>query len=185
MPCVVTSGITIDCREDIGGIKAVYIGTSEIDLINSSTTTTDADGVLTAVPPATVYGFEVRPEKCNLRVAVNSSPENGTIFYEQTLSFVIEKLDSADQTQLEILGKGRPFVVVRTNNDDLILLGAVNGMDVSGGSLETGTGFGDFSGYNMEMRGKETDRMVQYLTASTSLSDADYPFAPTLGITFA
>ena len=184
MPCVVTSGITIDCREDIGGIKKVFIGTSEVDLINNSTAAS-SNGVLTAVPSATVYEFEVRPEKCSLRVNINSSPENGTVFYEQTLSFVIETLDPQDQEQLEILAKGRPFVVVYTNNDDLILLGAANGMDVSGGSIESGTGFGDFSGYNMEMRGRETNKMLHYLTASTDFSETNFPFGSSVGITLA
>jgi hypothetical protein len=185
MSCSVTSGITIDCRDDIGGIKKIFIGSSEIDLINSNTTASDANGVLTAVPSATVYEFEVRPEKCSLRANINSSPENGTVFYEQTLSFVIEELDSADQEQLELLAKGRPFVVAFTNNDDLILLGAVNGMDVSGGSAESGTGFGDFSGYNIEMRGRETDRVFHYLTAETDLSATNYPFGASVGITLA
>ena len=51
---------------------------------------------------------------------------------------------------------GRPHVVVQDYNNNAFLMGAINGADVSGGTIVTGAGMGDLSGYTLTLTGQET-----------------------------
>jgi hypothetical protein len=175
MSCALTDGRVVDCRNSVGGIKAIYFH-NYADLTNQAGWTVAAD-LVTNVQTAvwTVYKFDVRPELAELDCTLTSSLENGTVYYEQKLTVTLHKLSGADEALVRLLAYGRPNIFVQDNNDNVILLGARNGMHVTGGSMKSGKAFGDLSGFELEFTGKE-ENAGYFLTPSASASSAAYPF---------
>jgi hypothetical protein len=91
----------------------------------------------------------------SLTQTVNASVENGTVFYTQVLSLVLNKPVAADITEVQNLAKGRLAIVVQDNNDNYFVLGHTRGAELTGGSIATGTALGDLNGYTLEVTGEE------------------------------
>ena len=91
----------------------------------------------------------------SLTQTVNASVENGTVFYTQVLSLVLNKPVAADITEVQNLAKGRLAIVVQDNNDNYFVLGHTRGAELTGGSIATGTALGDLNGYTLEFTGEE------------------------------
>jgi hypothetical protein len=71
-------------------------------------------------------------------------------------------MQSSTRNQIKILAQNPALkIVVETNNgqDDgigtLFLVGQQNGATLSGGTGQTGTGFGDLNGYSLTFTGQE------------------------------
>ena len=172
MACTISGGRIVDCKDSVGGIKAVYIG-NYIDMV-SNTTWAESGDVVSAISAQDFYEFEVRPETSSLTVNYQSDPNAGTTFFEQVLSVTFQKLDATDIADLRALCQGRPNIWVLDNNDNAWLIGAEHGCNVSGGSLTTGTAFGDMSGFTMDFTGKESNP-IWIATPSAGAGTTNFP----------
>jgi len=103
----------------------------------------------------TLHDFVSPKNSSSLTQTVNSSVENGTVFYTQVLSLVLNKPVAADITEVQELGKGRLAIVVQDNNDNYFVLGHTRGCELTGGSVATGTAIGDLNGFTLEFTGEE------------------------------
>ena len=152
MACNVTSGRVLPCKAGYGGIKAAYF--FDLDALGALTYT---DGVITAIAGTpTVYEYDVK-NTSSLETAINSSRETGTTFYEQTLSLTLTYLDAPTQEQIKLIAWGRPSVAVEDYYGNMFIAGLENGMELSGGTIGTGTQPGDLSGFTMTLVGQEVD----------------------------
>jgi hypothetical protein len=86
---------------------------------------------------------------------VNASVENGTIFYTQVVSCVFSNEVAADIGDFQDLTKGRMFIVVQDVNNNLFVMGHTRGVELTGGTLESGVAMGDFNGLKYEFTGEE------------------------------
>lgn len=152
MACNVTAGRVLPCKAGFGGIKAAYF--FDLDALGALTYT---DGVITAIAGTpTVYEYDVK-NTSSLETAINSSRETGTTFYEQTLSLTLTYLDSPTQEQIKLIAWGRPSVAVEDYYGNMFIAGLENGMELSGGTIGTGTQPGDLSGSTLTLVGQEVD----------------------------
>jgi hypothetical protein len=103
----------------------------------------------------TWYQFDVKGTS-SLETAINSSRENGTTFYESTLTMSLTFQDKATQEQLKLITHARPHVAVEDYNGNFFLLALENGAEVTGGSITTGAAMGDLSGYSLTIVAQET-----------------------------
>ena len=118
---------------------------------------TYTDGVITAIAGTpTVYEYDVK-NTSSLETAINSSRETGTTFYEQTLSLTLTYLDAPTQEQIKLIAWGRPSVAVEDYYGNMFIAGLENGMEMTGGTIGTGTQPGDLSGFTMTLVGQEVD----------------------------
>jgi len=185
MPCNVTAAIDVNCKEAVGGVKRVFIGASDTDLVEDSTFALTA-GFVSTIPAVTFYQWDFHPEKCTFEARIQANPEAGTIFYEQSLTLSIAHLDPIDQGQLELLAKGKPPIIVELNTGKLLLMGARNGCDVTGGGANVGQRFGDATEMTLEIMAKEYDTLVYYVAASSGTTTApNYPLDSLTGATLA
>jgi hypothetical protein len=107
---------------------------------------------------------------------VNTSRENGTTFFSQELTLNLKKLTNEMTTQLKLMAYGRPKIVVHTQNGDALLVGEIEGADMSAGSLQTGGSMGDLYGYSATFTG--TERLpAAFISGSTIVN----PFAALTG----
>ena len=170
--CDITSGFTLGCRDNTGGIANLYI------LSGSITSVTDAsEGLISGITGSgEFYKFELFRQTSDFTEAITSTPENGTVFYEQTLNAVFFKLQSSTRNQVKVLAQNPNLkVVVETNNGTVDgvgrywLLGEDRGMQLLSGTGATGTAFGDLNGYSLTFTGQEPNPASEI---SGSLSDA-------------
>jgi hypothetical protein len=162
MACNLSAGRLEVCKESIGGIQGVYF-------INYTTSsfTTDANGLLTAVPSGSVlYAYQLKGSSAYTET-VTTSRNNGTTFFSQALTLNLKKLTNEMTTQLKTMAYGRPQVIVWTNNGDALLLGKTLGCDVTAGSIQTGGALGDLYGYSITLTGME-QLPAAFLSGSTT-----------------
>ena len=152
MACSLTvTGRSLPCRDALGGVKNVWIGAWSDGIWD--------DVVSGEIPDSsaalTLHDFVSPKNTSSLTQTVNASVENGTVFYTQVLSLVCNKPVAADVTEIQNLAKGRLAVVVQDNNDNYFVIGHTRGAELTGGSLTTGTAFGDLNGFTLEFTGEE------------------------------
>lgn len=155
MACALTQGFTLDCKDSIGGIKAVwFIATGDVSAIS------EASGVVTAITKATgksFYKYALVKNSSMLAENVNTNVQNGTVFYAQELTIVLNKMQANTRNEILLLAKNNLMAVVQDANDKYWLAGRVNGLDLTGGGSASGTAQGDRNGYTLTFSGGEKE----------------------------
>jgi len=164
MACdTLTRGRQEPCKNSVGGIKNIYF----TDYGDFGTVDVSADDEITNMTGTfTAFKYEVKGNS-SLEQTVNSSRENGTTFYEQTLNLTLKKLSKEDNKELKLLAYGRPHVAVEDYNGNVMVVGLEHGADVSGGTVVTGAAMGDLSGYTLTLTGMET-KPANFVASPTS-----------------
>jgi hypothetical protein len=153
MSCDITLGRIEPCKNQVGGLKAVYF--VNYDDLPESAQTVSGEDVLTAVTgDPRAYKYDLRGDS-TFEQTITSSRENGTTVFEQALTLNIKTIDSATNKQVKLLAHGRPKVIVLDNNGKFYLAGRVHGCDVTGGTISTGASMGDKTGYSVTFTGME------------------------------
>jgi len=148
----ITRGRLEPCKDSVGGIAKVYfVNKGEISGVTYDTDTDIIDGV-TGSPSA--YEFEVRGAS-TYTDNITSSRENGTTYFEQVLELQLPKLTTEDHKTIKLLSFGQPSIIIEDNNGSFFLAGLEFGMDVTGGTISTGSGMGEYSGYTLTFSGME------------------------------
>jgi hypothetical protein len=133
-----------------------------------------SDDIITDLGVVTVYKY-VTKDISNFEETINSSRETGTTFWEQVLNLTVKQLNSVTRKELKLMAYGNPYVFVQDNNNNVLFLGRTFGMEVTGGTVTSGTAMGDLSGYTMVLTGREQEP-ANFLTAAADPTAADYPF---------
>lgn len=173
MACDITSGFTLACRDNVGGIKNIYILSGSVDNVTASAgAISDLDGT------GTFYKFELPRNVGDYTETPNPSLENGTIFYTQTVNAAFHKLQASIRNQVKVLGQSPALkIVVETNNgtDDNVgkffYVGETRGATLTAGTGATGTAFGDANQYALTFEATEPNP-AQEITTSGALIDA-------------
>lgn len=165
MACILTSGYTLGCRDNIGGIQEVYIGEYNSD---SMTYVYGTDNIIATFSGATVsfYTFEQELETASYTENGVFSTENGTAFYEQTLTITLHKLDAALRNKILLLGQGKWRIMVKDQVGNYHLLGKQNPIRVSAATPGVGKAYGDLNGVVLTFLGKEPE--PAHLVSSTA-----------------
>jgi hypothetical protein len=159
MACALTQGYSLDCKDSAGGITEVYfIEKGNVSAIVS------ASGVVTGLTKAAgkrFWKYELPKETGSFTHNPTVSTENGTLFFEQNLTIVVNKLSASINTELKLLAQNILVAVVKDNNNKFWMLGKERGLDMSGSTSGSGTAFGDRSGYSLVFVGKEPDQLYE------------------------
>lgn len=158
MSCDITSGRIEQCKDSVSGLKAIYfINYDDLDSDNVNYNATDTDVIDTWVPGAalTMYKYELKSTANSFTTTINSSRDNGTTFFEQTLVANLKRQDFAAHKNVKLLAYGRPRIVVRTMTDQFFVMGLDQGADVSAGEISSGAALGDFNGYSLTFTAQE------------------------------
>ena len=163
MACLLTSGRKLPCKSSVGGLKAVYFadyGTlGDVTIASGEITATAGD--------PDFFRFDIKGNS-SLETTINSSRENGTTFYTQTLNLTLPVLDKATQEQIKLLATARPHVAIEDYNGNFFMVGLEHGAEVTGGTIVSGAAMGDLSGFTLTLEGQETD--PAYFVTSTVIT---------------
>ena len=156
MACVLTQDLALDCLESMGGVEVLYV----VELAAKSSITTDASGKISAFTLNSTkefFQYDLRKEDAQWETTDTPSEENGTLFFEQSLTFSMNEMTTTKRTELLLLKRAKSMFIVKDNNGVYWLLGEIHGMDYSAGTTGTGKASGDRNGYNMTFVGKEAN----------------------------
>ena len=152
MACTLTlAGRGTGCKDALGGIKRIFIGEWSEGIWNAPV----AGEIDDASAALTVYTYDMTRGSGSLTQTVTSSIEAGTVFFDQVLSVTFNKLATEDIVEISNITKGRMAVVVQDTNDNYFVVGNKNGVEVSGGTVQTGTAAGDQNGFTLELSAQE------------------------------
>lgn len=175
MACELTAGFLLDCKDSIGGIKAIYLQ-QHADFLSGVTIDATSEEV-DALPTASIYKYTLPKHTGSFTEEVASSVENGTIFYTQTVTATFFKLTAARRKQLDLIGKNRLVVFVQDNNDNIWMVGRMDGAEVTAASTATGVAKGDLNGYTITFTAEEKSKAYRLESFTTN------PFDNFAGIT--
>jgi adenine deaminase len=163
MACNITSGWSIDCKDSQGGIVKIFVANGPVEAF------AETAGVLTSVTvagspltPADFFEFEVPKQTSSLTETVNASTENGTVFYQQDLILVFNKMEAAKRNQILLMAQNEDmFVVAKDGNNKYWSVGLTRGASLTAGSLASGTAYGDRNGGELTLTGLEPQPMFE------------------------
>lgn len=155
MACALTTGFTLDCRNSNGGIEAVYF--TEIE--NKATLSASASVIdtFTLDTGKQFFKYELRKKTSIFEQNIQVNNENGTVFYEQTLSVKLDKLETTKRNEILLLAQNNLMVIIKDNNGKYWLMGETRGALLNGGKGSTGTAYGDMSGFELTFMGEEAE----------------------------
>jgi len=163
MSCEISNGRIEQCKDSVSGLKAIYI--INYDKLNSDSVTyltaSGSEDVIEAWTPIddsasmNLFKYELKSTANSFTTAINSSRDNGTTFFTQTLVANLKRQDAATTKNVKLLAYGRPRIVIRTMTDQFFLMGLDQGADVSAGEISTGAALGDFNGYSLTFTAEE------------------------------
>lgn len=156
MACLLTSGFTLDCVDNIGGIEEILLGNfSEV------TAFVEAAGTISAITQTVAtnfYRYELEQEDSDLVSSENRSAEAGTTYIETVLNFTIDKLSAAKSEELLLMAQARKLLVIAKLSDgQYVALGFDRGAMKQGGTNQAASGkaYGDKQGYTVGITCKE------------------------------
>jgi len=155
MACDLTLARTEPCKDVVGGIDKVYFVNYIDGIVSTLTydmTNTDVIDAISGTPSA--YSYEVK-DACSFTQNIQSDRSTGTTVFEQVLELTLKKLSVADHKELKLLVWGRPHVIVLDNNGNYFMCGLEHGMEVTGGTIVTGSAMNELSGYTLTLTGME------------------------------
>ena len=153
MACELTTGRLLDCKDSVGGIRSILL----MPLSDYNPTYTGT--VLTTIAAATGYRYDLPKATGLFSEGITVSSENGTVFYEDTLTIKLHRLDNAMRDELINIAQTRMVCFVLDNNNNQWAMGEVLGAELTAGTAATGQALGDSYGYDLTIMSQEREPM--------------------------
>ncbi len=181
MACELTTGFTLGCLEGIGGVKEILIanytdpvtGNEFISGVTYDAVTGEVDGL----PTWTLYRYVPFRNSGSYIETVNKNLESGTLYFSQEVQWTFGKLNQDMRNEFLNVAKAKMIVFVRTNDDQILLIGAGEGSQLTAGTVQSGAQKADLMGYQVTTTAEELTPAV-HLEPFTSV-----PFDNFAGIT--
>jgi len=162
MACDLTRGRKIPCKDQISGLVRCWL----VDFGDLGTVTETADEITDLTGTFTAFQYDLHGAN-SFEQTINSSRENGTTFFEQTINLQFTKLSKEDNAELKLLAYGRPHICVEDRNGNFMQFGLVHGCEVTGGTIASGSAFGDLSGYTLTFTAQEA-KPANFISGGTA-----------------
>jgi len=169
MPCLLTKGFTLDCK-DIGGVLEIKVKAFSPADIADITPQTDGSVTITVSAQTGWFKYELNKEQGTLEEKSPISVENRSVAYEQTIKFALYNLSKDKQVELDLLAKNRLWVAVKTTNGTAWLVGYDLGADVTELAKSTGKALTDRNGQDITIIGRSKTPMLDCTTNYGSLA---------------
>jgi hypothetical protein len=163
MSCALTQDYSFGCDVGSGGLKELYL----IELENVSGVT-DSSGTLTAITKVSgkiFRKYQLVQDTATAEETLVGNLQNGTLYYAQKVTMVINKQSVAIRNEILLLAKNRLAVVTKDNNDTYRLYGWDQGVRLNEGVAATGTAWGDRNGYTLTFSGNQ-NALAPFVQAS-------------------
>mgnify|MGYP001149417065 CR=1 FL=1 len=152
-----TAGFTLDCNDANGGIEKIFIANGPVEsIIHTAGLVSDIVVGGSSLAPADFFEFEVPRQTSSLTETATISQENGTVFYDQAITMVFNKMEATKRNQLLLMAEATSMVVVvKDNNGKYWSVGLERGAYTSAATATTSSAYGDRNGYEITISGLE------------------------------
>ena len=160
MSCDIIGGRTEQCKSAVSGLHGIYLinyDALDVSGLAQYGTVDNTDQIVAVQSDGVTFSafkFELKGAN-SFEQAINSSRENGTTFFEQTLTVQLKRQDVKSTKNVKLMAYGRPRIIVHARGDQYFLMGLDQGCDVTSGNISTGSDLGDFNGYSLTFVARE------------------------------
>tara|TARA_R110002020_G_scaffold240377_1_gene453254 strand:+ start:27902 stop:28486 length:585 start_codon:yes stop_codon:yes gene_type:complete len=171
MSCDIIGGRTEQCKSAVSGLHGIYLvnyDDLDFDGLAQYGTGDNTDQIVSILSDGlafSIYKFELKGTN-SFEQSINSSRENGTTFFEQTLSVQLKRQDVKSTKNVKLMSYGRPRIIVHARGDQYFLMGLDQGCDVTSGNISSGSDLGDFNGYSLTFVARE-ELPANWINATT------------------
>jgi len=167
MPCLLTTGFALDCKNAVGGIQNIWLITTG----NKGTFTKSTSGTVTAWTPTanSLFKYELRKASSSFETDIMQNDINGTTYYSTKLTFQLNKMEVYKRNELKLVAQNLVIVIILDRLGQYWVVGDENGCNMTSGKGNSGTAMGDFNGWTVEMTAEESD-MPALLTSGVVTS---------------
>lgn len=153
MGCAKTlTGMGLDCRESVGGIKEVYILGDRSDVDGKVIIASDAiTGITLKADSDKFLPYKFRKQTGSMVSTINTSEENGTTFVQTDVTLVFHKMEAKKRLEISALMVGDCAMLVKDGNNKYWYLGLDEAVTLTAGTAGTGTAKGDKNGYDLTL----------------------------------
>jgi hypothetical protein len=171
MACVLTQGFVKGCKDSTGGIKEFYLANRPSDFA----VTKNASGQVTSYTGTggvDWYKYIPRKQTSTFAESIQTSEENGTVFFQQTSQIVLTKMEVGKQNEVKLLAQADLLLIAKDQNGFYWLQGVENGVNLAPSEATGGKAYGDLNGYTLNFEAMETSNMptIYYPAFSTDIS---------------
>jgi hypothetical protein len=155
MSCALTQDYSFGCDVGAGGLKELYL--IELENVDSVTESSGTVSAITKVSGKIFRKYQLVQDTATAEETLTGNLQNGTLYYAQRVTVVINKQNVAMRNEILLLAKNRLAVVTVDNNDTYRLYGWDQGLRLNEGSAATGTAWGDRNGYTLTFSGNQRE----------------------------
>lgn len=149
MSYALTKGRLEPCRDNVGGIKCVYL--MKYIKYPHSLISGFRNSEVTNFPTTTVYKYDT----VNARFSESINDDDEGVSYSQSLTFSLLKTDLQTTVELNAIKDLEFRYLVEYNAGYLKIGGLINGASIDSFSIDGGGSKSDFTGYNITMTSEE------------------------------
>jgi hypothetical protein len=153
MACELTTGFTLGCLEGIGGVREVLI--ANFDDFTSGITFDAVTGEVDGLPTATLYRYVPFRNSGSYIETVNKNLETGTLYFSQEVGWTFGKLNQDMRNEFLNVAKAKMIVFIRTNDDQILMVGSGEGSQLTAGTVQSGQQKADLMGYQVTTTAEE------------------------------
>jgi len=153
MACELTTGFTLGCLEGIGGVREVLI--ANFDDFTSGITFDAVTGEVDGLPTATIYRYVPFRNSGSYIETVNKNLESGTLYFSQEVGWTFGKLNQDMRNEFLNVAKAKMIIFIRTNDDQILMVGSGEGSQLTAGSVQSGQQKADLMGYQVTTTAEE------------------------------
>ena len=172
MACsALTAGFLDLCNDGTGGVEKIFIANGPVESITATAGNITAITVGgTPLTPSDFFEFEVPRQTSSLTETTTVSQENGTLYFDQQLTMVFNRMSAEKRNQLLLMSQATTMVVVaKDGNGSFWSIGVEKGAFLISASATSGTAYADRNGYEIVLGGLEPSPIY---TVTSSIVEA-------------
>ena len=172
--CAMTSGYNDrTCTNGKGGIKSVLF----FPVGNYSGATLTANEITAITVSGETFHYKLKSNLSSYTAPIQRNEENGTLWYEQSLSIVLNSDTKELRSAIHLLAQNELCCMVEKANGTYVMLGFEEGMKVSDGNEYTsGVAKSDRQGHLISLVCQENEELpdVDATIAATLIAQSSY-----------
>lgn len=144
------------CTNGKGGIKSVIL----FPVANASGITLTANAITAMTVTGEVFQYKLKSNLSSYTAPIRVNKENGTLWYEQSLSMVLASDTKELRAEIHLLAQNEVMCLVEKADGTYVALGVGEGLQVADGSEYTsGVLKSDRNGHVIALTGLENDEV--------------------------
>lgn len=171
--CYISTGYTLDCRtSSTGGIKSMWILGDNGNTISGYTVTNSQ--ITSMSGTGTWYLFQLPKQAGSLTETLGVNTTTQSITFQPEIIVNLPKLDTTlRDVFVDLVSQNEIYAIIEDNNNRFWMVGVDNGLQITAGSIGTGTAYTDTNGASaLTMSGGEPTSIREFTAANVAALDA-------------